>query len=266
VTVLQTQPAAGVTVLTLNRPDSVNALDGQLISDLHRQLRAVRDDDDCRVVVLTGAGRSFCAGLDVQYYTERTADPAYRTPAARMRLQQDIADLVGTLRSLRQPVIAAVNGAAAGGGMGLALACDLRVMADSASFHSAFIKLGLGGTDIGVSWLLPRIVGATRAFEIMLTGRRISADEASAIGLVNHVVSAGDLLDTAVTLAGQIAAHSPMGVWMTKEVMWSQLEVGSLQAGLDLENRSQVVTTLTHDHAEAVGAFLEHRPPQFTNT
>lgn len=261
-----TAPAPGVTLLTLQRPAALNALDGHLIADLRTALHAIRDDRDCRVVVLTGAGRAFCAGLDVDFYAGRVADPAQRTPAQRMTLQQEIAGLVTALRALRQPVVAAVNGAAAGGGMGLALACDLRVVADTAAFHSAFIKLGLGGTDIGVSWLLPRIVGATRAFEIMLTGRRIGAAEALSIGLVNQVVPVGELLDTAVRLAGEIAAHSPMGLWMTKEVMWAQLEVGSLQAGLDLENRSQVVTTLTADHDEAVRAFLEHRAPAFTNT
>ncbi|MBO0676615.1 enoyl-CoA hydratase/isomerase family protein [Mycolicibacterium sp. S2-37] len=261
-----TGAADGVALVTLRRPTALNALDGALIAQLRAELATLRDDDRYRVVVLTGAGRAFCAGLDVHYYARRIADPANRSPARRMELQQAIADLVTELRALRQPVIAAVNGAAAGGGMGLALACDLRVVADTASFHSAFIALGLGGTDIGVSWLLPRIIGATKAFEIMLTGRPVPAAEALDIGLVNRVVPAGDLLSSALELAGQIAAHSPMGLWMTKEVMWSQLEVTSLRAGLDLENRSQVVTTLTHDHDEAVTAFLERRPPSFTNS
>jgi enoyl-CoA hydratase len=254
-----TAASPGVTLLTLHRPHALNALDGRLISELQHALMHLRDDRDCRVVVLTGSGRAFCAGLDVDFYAARVADPAHRTPAARMELQQSIAGLVTSLRGLRQPVVAAVNGAAAGGGMGLALACDLRVVADTASFHTAFIKLGLGGTDIGVSWLLPRIVGATTAFELMLTGRRVDADEALRIGLVNRVVPGPETVAAALGLAEEIAAHSPMGLWMTKEVMWAQLEVNSLQAGLDLENRSQVVTTLTDDHDEAVRAFLERR-------
>jgi enoyl-CoA hydratase len=255
-TVEITSCAPGVRMITLQRPQVLNALDGQLISELAAALDAIDADDDCRVAVLTGAGRAFCAGLDVAYYSDRIIDPAHRTPAARMRLQQSIASLVTRLRGLRQPVIAAVNGAAAGGGMGLALACDLRVAAEGASFHSAFIKLGLGGTDIGVSWLLPRIIGATKAFEIMLTGRAIPAGEALDIGLVNRVVPSDTVVDGAVALAREIAANSPLGVWMTKEVMWSQLEVGSLAAGIDLENRSQVVTTMTEDHAEAVAKFV----------
>jgi enoyl-CoA hydratase len=248
--------AQGVRVITLRRPHVLNALDDQLISELRAALTDVGADDDCRVAVLTGAGRAFCAGLDVAFYADRVADPQHQTPAERMRLQQSIAGMVSQLRGMRQPVIAAVNGAAAGGGMGLALACDLRVAADDASFHSAFIKLGLGGTDIGVSWLLPRIVGATKAFEIMLTGRRITAAEALDIGMINRVVPADELLDNAIALAEEIATHSLTGVWMTKEVMWSQLEVSSLQAGLDLENRSQVLATMTADHADAVATFV----------
>jgi enoyl-CoA hydratase len=246
----------GVRVITMNRPHALNALDDQLIGELSAALDGVAADDDCRVVVLTGEGRAFCAGLDVDYYARRVSDAANRTAVQRMRLQQSIANMVSRLRRLRQPVIAAVNGAAAGGGMGLALACDLRVAADDASFHSAFIKLGLGGTDIGISWLLPRIIGATRAFEVMLTGRRISAAEALDIGLVNRVVAVTDVVDAAVELAEEIASHSPLGLWMTKEVMWSQLEIDSLAAALDLENRSQVVTTMTDDHADAVAKFV----------
>jgi enoyl-CoA hydratase len=254
----------GVRLVTMHRPDALNALDEELISELNRTLDDLRDDTECSVVVLTGSGRAFCAGLDVHYYAKRLADDSSRTPAARMQLQQSIAGMVTKLRGLRQPVIAAVNGAAAGGGMGLSLACDLRIASDSATFYSAFIKLGLGGTDIGVSWLLPRIIGATKAFEIMLTARPVTAAEALDIGLVNRVVPADDVVDAAVRLAEEIAAHSPMGIWMTKEVMWSQLEVTSLQAGLDLENRSQIVTTFTDDHEDAVRAFVDR--PDFATT
>jgi enoyl-CoA hydratase len=250
---------SGVRLVTLRRPHALNALDGQLISELGAALESLGADDDCRVVVLTGEGRAFCAGLDVDYYATRTSDPANRTPAQRMRLQQAIAGMVLRIRGLRQPLIAAVNGPAAGGGMGLALACDLRVAAENASFHSAFIKLGLGGTDIGVSWLLPRIIGATKAFEIMLTGRKVTAAQAFDLGMVNRVVAEHEVVDAALALGAEIASHSPMGVWMTKEVMWSQLEVNSLHAGIDLENRSQVVTTMTADHAGAVAEFVERK-------
>ena len=177
--------------------------------------------------------------------------------------QKEIAALVPRLRSLAQPVIAAVNGPAAGGGLALALASDIRLAAASARFNVAFVRLGLSGCDIGVSWLLPRLLGAARAWELMLTGRIIDAAEADRIGLVLKTVPDDQLLEEALVTARLIAANSPWGVRMTKEVMWSQLEVGSLQAGIDLENRTQILSSFTGDMQEAVSAFLEKRPPHF---
>jgi enoyl-CoA hydratase len=160
-------------------------------------------------------------------------------------------------------VIAAVNGPAAGGGLALALASDVRIAAESARFNVAFVRIGLSGCDIGVSWLLPRLVGASRAFELMLTGRLIDAAEADRIGLVVRVVPDGSVVDAALETAELIAANSPFGVWMTKEVMWSNLETGSLHAGIDLENRTQILTSFSEDMREAMTAFLEKRPPEF---
>jgi enoyl-CoA hydratase len=177
--------------------------------------------------------------------------------------QQHIASLVPKMRALRQPVIAAVNGPAAGGGLALALASDVRLAAPAARFGVAFVRIGLSGCDIGVSWLLPRLIGASRAFELMLTGRVIDAAEADRLGLVSRVVEDRPVIDAALDVADEILANSPTGVWMTKEVMWSQLEVGSLQAGIDLENRTQVMTSMTEDLREAVTAFGEKRPPRF---
>jgi enoyl-CoA hydratase len=171
--------------------------------------------------------------------------------------------LVPKLRGLRQPVIAAVNGAASGGGLALALAADVRLASPAARFNVAFVRIGLSGCDIGVSWLLPRLIGASRAFEMLLSGRMVEADEADRVGLVSRLVPADDLLDEAVAIAEAIAANSPFGVWMTKEVMWSNLETGSLQAGIDLENRTQILASLTGDMTEAVAAFLEKRPPAY---
>jgi enoyl-CoA hydratase len=180
-----------------------------------------------------------------------------------MATQQRIASLVPKIRSLRQPVIAAVNGAASGGGLALALASDVRLAGASARFNVAFVRIGLSGCDVGVSWLLPRLIGASAAFELLLTGRIIDAPEAERIHLASRVVPDDELLDVALDVAAEIAANSPTGVWMTKEVMWSQLEVGSLQAGIDLENRTQIMTTMTEDMPEAVMAFLQKRPPEF---
>ncbi|HVX17946.1 MAG TPA: enoyl-CoA hydratase-related protein [Acidimicrobiales bacterium] len=264
-TVRVEQPRPGVTLVTLDRPDRLNAMTAELVEELHAALDTIRADRECRVVVLTGAGRGFCAGLDLTGYGVPPGGDTSNSPQARLTVQQHIASLVPKLRGLRQPVIAAVNGAAAGGGFALALASDVRVAAASAKFNVAFVRIGLSGCDIGVSWLLPRLIGASKAFELLLTGRFVQADEAERIGLVSKVVGDGEVLDAALGLADLIVANSPFGVWMTKEVMWSQLEVPSLTAGIDLENRTQIVATFTEDHPEALRSFLERRPPQFEN-
>jgi enoyl-CoA hydratase len=264
-TVRVEQPSEGITVLTLDRPDRLNAMNVEMVADLHAVLDAVADDLSCRVVVLTGAGRAFCAGLDLTGYGTPPRSSGSGSPQDRLAVQQHIASLVPRFRSLRQPVIAAVNGAAAGGGFALALASDVRIAAASAKFNVAFVKIGLSGCDVGVSWLLPRLVGASKAFELLLTGRFVLADEAERMGLVSQVVPDGGALAAALELAAVIAGNSPMGVWMTKEVMWSQLEVPSLTAGIDLENRTQILTSFTQDQGEAVRAFLEKRPPAFEN-
>lgn len=258
---------AGVAVLTLDRPERLNAMNLPLIDELHDVLAEVAGDPDIRVLILTGEGRGFCAGLDlVDLAPDDSGSPEGRGRVQRgMDLQQRIASLVPTLRGLRVPVIAAVNGAAAGGGLALALAADVRIAARGARFNVAFVRIGLSGCDIGVSWLLPRWIGASRAFELLLTGRIVESDEAADIGLVTRVVEDDELLEAALVTARQICANSPTGVWMTKEVMWSQLEVGSLQAGIDLENRTQIMTSFTEDMGEAVTAFLSKRPPVYRN-
>ncbi len=253
----------GVTLLTLNRPERLNAMTADLVGELHDALGALDGDRSCRVVVLIGAGRGFCAGLDLNGYGRPRGPVETGRAESGLATQKEIAALVPRLRTLTQPVIAAVNGPAAGGGLALALASDIRLAAASARFNVAFVRLGLSGCDIGVSWLLPRLLGASRAWELMLTGRIIDAAEADRIGLVLKTVPDDRLLDEALVTARLIAANSPWGVRMTKEVMWSQLEVGSLQAGIDLENRTQILSSFTGDMHEAVTAFLEKRPPSF---
>lgn len=262
-TVVRSDPQPGIAVLTLSRPDRLNAMSHELVADLHTALDEVGADGDVRVVVLTGAGRGFCAGLDLKDGASVPGTEQLGRPQQGMATQQHIARLVPKLRGLPQPVIAAVNGPAAGGGFALALASDVRLAAASARFNVAFVRIGLSGCDIGVSWLLPRLIGASAAFELLLTGRIIDSDTALRLGVVSRVVPDGEVLDAALEVAAEIAGNSPMGVRMTKEVMWSQLEVGSLQAGIDLENRTQVLTSFTQDMGEAMAAFLEKRPPEF---
>lgn len=255
----------GIDLVTLDRPERLNAMDTALIEELHATLDAIAVDPTCRVVILTGAGRGFCAGLDLATpAVSPLAAGAGRTQAG-MHTQQMIASLVPKLRALRRPVIAAVNGAAAGGGLALALASDVRIGSTSCRFNVAFVRIGLSGCDIGVSWLLPRVIGSGRAFELLLTGRMVESDEADRIGLVNRVVPDADLLDAALETAEAIVANSPFGVWMTKEVMWSQLEIPSLQAGIDLENRTQILASTTGEMQEAVTAFFEGRPARWTD-
>jgi enoyl-CoA hydratase len=265
-TLLVDQPDEGVIRITLNRPEKLNAMTAELITDLHDALSDIEATSSCRVVLLTGSGRGFCAGLDLGGYGDAPGSQGLGRVEGTFATQTHIAALVPRLRSLPQPVIAAVNGPAAGGGLALALASDIRIAASSARFNVAFVRLGISGCDIGVSWLLPRLIGASRAWELMLTGRIIGAEEADRIGLVLRVVPDDQLLDAALETASMISANSPWGIRMTKEVMWSQLEIGSLQAGIDLENRTQVLSSMTGDMQEAVAAFLEKRRPRYGST
>ncbi|HKY68816.1 MAG TPA: enoyl-CoA hydratase-related protein [Acidimicrobiales bacterium] len=264
-TIELTSPRRGVRVITLHRPERLNAMDLELVTELHRAFDDLHADRTVRVAVLTGAGRGFCSGLDLSSPFQAPGTEGQGRVQAGMATQQLIASLVPKMRSLRQPVIAAVNGPAAGGGLALALASDVRLAAPEARFNVAFVRIGLSGCDIGVSWLLPRLIGASRAFELLLTGRIVHAAEADRLGLVSRVVDDRPVLDAALEVADEILANSPTGVWMTKEVMWSQLEVGSLQAGIDLENRTQIMTSMTEDMAEALQAFVEKRAPDFSD-
>jgi enoyl-CoA hydratase len=255
----------GIVVLTLNRPERLNAMNYELVRGVYDALDELEGDRSCRVIVLTGAGRGFCAGLDLTEGASPPSTAGMGRAQAGMTVQKLIAGLVPRMRAAPQPIIAAVNGAASGGGLALALASDVRIAAQSARFNVAFIRVGLSGCDIGVSWMLPRLIGASRAFELLLTGRLIDSAEADRIGLVTRVVADGSVLDSALETAELIVGNSPFGVRMTKEVMWSQLEIGSLQAGIDLENRTQVLSSFTGDLTEAMAAFAEKRPARFTD-
>lgn len=258
-------PAPGVTQILLNRPERLNAMTHELVGELHDALDTVHADHDCRAVIITGAGRGFCAGLDLKGFGQVPGTEEHGRPQQGMAVQQFIASLVPHMRSVRQPIISAINGAATGGGLAVALASDVRVCATSAKFGTAFVRLGISGCDIGVSWLLPRLIGASRAWELMLTGRVFDSAEADRLGLVTRVVDDDQLLGEALDIAGLIAANSPMGVWMTKEVAWSNLEVGSLQAGIDMENRTQILTSQTEDSRQAMASFLSGTPMEWRN-
>jgi enoyl-CoA hydratase/carnithine racemase len=256
-------PADGVRLVTLDRPERLNTLNAEMVGRLAEALDEVERDADCRTVVLTGAGRAFCAGLDLNGYGDDDAAQVRGPVRGALARQRDIVGLAERLHHLRQPVIAAVNGAAAGGGLALVLASDIRIAVPSAVFAVSFIRAGYSACDIGTSWLLPRIVGAGRAHELMLTGRRFGAEEADRIGLLTDVVEPDQLLDRALATAAEIAANPPFSVELTKQGMWIALETPSFRASVEFENRQQILTAMTEDQPEATAAFLEKRPPVY---
>lgn len=261
----RTSPTEGVVLLTLNRPSSLNSMTAELVQSLHEHICDIAVDPQARVVILTGAGRGFCAGLDLRGYGAAPHTEHLGRTQAGFAVQKHIASLIPALRSLPQPVIAAVNGAAAGGGFALVLGSDIRLAARSAKFNAAFIRIGLSACDIGTSWLLPRIVGVARAQELMLTGRVFDAEEAYRIGLVVELLDDDTLMDAAMAKAAEIMRNSPFGVALTKEGMWGALEIPALQNAIDIENRQQIMASATADHREAMAAFGERRSPLFTN-
>lgn len=253
----------GITQITLNRPGKLNAMTAELVEQLHEALTAVSKDRDTRVVILTGAGRGFCAGLDLGGYGEAPGLQWNSAMEKSFAVQKHIASLIPKMRSLPQPIISAVNGPASGGGFALVLGSDIRLCAESAKFNAAFIRIGLSACDIGTSWLLPRLVGAARAQELMLTGRLFDVAEALRIGLVIDSVPDGALMDTAIAKASEIMLNTPIGVALTKEGMWSALEIPGLQAAIDLENRQQIMASFSDDVRETRRAKAEGRLPKY---
>lgn len=259
-----TTPRDGIALVTLNRPDKLNAMTSEMVQILHDTLDSIGRNRDVRVVVLTGAGRGFCAGLDLGGYGDAPGFEWHGGMEKGLAVQKHIASLIPHLRSLPQPVIAAVNGAASGGGFALVLGSDIRLCAQSAKFNAAFIRIGLSACDIGTSWLLPRLIGASRAQELMLTGRLFGAEEAARIGVVVESFPDDVLMDAAFAKAEEIMQNTPIGVALTKEGMWSALEIPGLQAAIDLENRQQIMATFSDDAREMRRARQEGRRPRFS--
>jgi enoyl-CoA hydratase len=256
----------GVVLVTMNRPDRLNALSQGLIAELHRTFEALGTDRAARAIVLTGAGRGFSSGADVKGVEGERGAPGTEGMATiplTYVTQEHLASLHERIHRLRQPVIAAINGAAVGGGFALSLACDVRYAVPSARFGAVFISMGVSACDQGTSYFLPRLVGASRAAELMLTGRVFDAHEARAMGLVLDVVEPDQLLERALVTARQIASLSPLAVWMTKETMWQTIDAPSLRHALDMENRTQIMCTATGELTEAFEAFREGRTPDW---
>lgn len=251
----------GIALVRLNRPQLLNAIDGALLDGLDDALDRLETPGRFRVAILTGAGRGFSAGADLSGTGEPWTEPAaaqYKTMYdAQLRLTKQLTRLY----ELPIPVVAAVNGVAVGGGLAFALHCDIRVAAEEARFGSVFIKAGFSSMDMGTSYLLPKIVGAGIARELMLTGRIIGADESKRIGLVHDVVPADELHDVALEMARLIAANNPYGVWQTKIGLNAALDAPSLRHAKELEDRTQIISGFTNNPTEAARAHREKRAP-----
>ncbi len=262
--VIVDRPRPEVAVVTLNRPERMNAMAYDVMVPVLERLDELNRDNDVRAIVLTGAGRGFCSGADQKSAGVAPGVDGLTRPTYALRAMEVLDDVVLTLRRMHQPVIAAVNGAAIGGGLCLALACDIRIAAPAAYFRAAGINNGLTASELGLSYLLPRAIGSSRASEIMLTGRDVDADEAERIGLVSRVVPAEELLDSAVQLGARIAGFSRPGVELTKRSLWSSLDASSLESHLQLEGLGQLyVRLLTDNFEEATRARKEGRAPRF---
>jgi enoyl-CoA hydratase len=264
--VLVAHPRPHVALITLNRPERMNSMAFDVMVPLKEVLENITYDNSVRVVVLTGAGTGFSSGADHKSAGSVPHVQGLTRPSYALRSMQILDDVILALRRLHQPVIAAVNGAAIGGGLCLALAADIRVAAHGAYFRAAGINNGLTASELGLSYLLPRAIGSSRAFEIMLTGRDIDAREAERIGLVSRQVPDDQLLETCYDMAERIAAFSRPGVELTKRTLWSGLDAASLEGHMQAEGLGQLfVRLLTGNFEEAVAARAEKRPPVFTD-
>ena len=260
------RPRPGVTRITLNRPERMNAMSFDVMVPLRDAIREVSFDNATRVVVLTGAGDAFCAGADL---TDSGVPPhieGLTVPTIARRAMRVLEEVAHGIREMHQPVIAAIGGPAIGGGFCLAVACDIRIATPRARFRAAGINNGLTSAELGISYLLPRAIGSSRASEILLTGRDVSAEEAERIGLVSRVVPQDALFDASFEMAESIARHSHLGVELTKQLLWASLDAGSLQAHMNHEGHAQLYVRLTTENfEEAVRARKEGRAPVFTD-
>jgi enoyl-CoA hydratase/carnithine racemase len=255
-----TSPADGVAMITLNRPDRLNAMTVTMFAELEAVARELADDRELRVVILTGAGAGFCAGFDL----DDAEGLAALSPLGMLERQDRAVRSLVAVRSIPVPVIAAVNGAAAGGGLALSLMADIRLGSPTAKFNAGFARIGLSAGDLGVSWLLPRLIGPAHAAEMAYSGRTVAAPEAERLGLLNEITEPDDLLERTWAMARQICNNSPGGIRLSKRALQANMEIDSFAAALELESRGQALLTRCADMPEALAAFREKRAPNFT--
>jgi enoyl-CoA hydratase/carnithine racemase len=245
---------------TLNRPDLLNAMDEPMIIALQGYFRALADRHEVRVVILNAEGRAFCAGLDLKGWAKREDEGAVH---GGWRTQRAIATVMQLMRSCPQPIIACAQGAACGGGMSLLLASDVRYCTPDFRMNAAYIRIGLGGCDMGSSYFLPRLVGSSLASEMILSGRFVGAERALAAGFVSEVAAPDEIMAKAEALAADMLLASPMGLRLSKDVLNRNIDATGFEAALALEDRQQLMLSMTQDYAEARRAFAEKRAPEY---
>lgn len=253
--------------VTLNRPDALNAMNPELVDELQDYFGGLYTDHSVRIVVLKGAGRAFCAGLDLKERSNRPdADATSGSPQSGLVAQRRISEIVMRMRRCPQAIVSLIHGPACGGGFALALASDIRIAGTSARMNAAFIRIGLSACDIGVSYFLPRLVGVSVASELMMTGRFINAERAERVGLVSEVVPDEKLEEAAAPYIEEMLTTSPLGLRLTKECLNMSVDAGSLEAAVAMEDRNQILCAQTSDFREGISAFLGKRKPAYTNS
>jgi enoyl-CoA hydratase/carnithine racemase len=258
---VETQGA--IDVLTLDRPAQLNAVCPEMISELTEYFSELHDRPATRVVILRGNGREFSAGAELG--SDAFAAPGRGRPQRQLKMQQNYSGVIRLMRSCPQPIIGLVQGAACGAGFSFVLACDVRFAAPDARMNAAYIRVGVGGCDMGSGYLLPRLVGLSVASELLLSGRFLKAERAKAVGLVSDIVPADDLFTRGMEFASEMLRTSPMGLRMTKQALNMLIDAPSLDAALMMEDRQQVILLETDDHREAVAAFRERRDPTYSD-
>jgi enoyl-CoA hydratase len=257
------EPEAEIGLITLNRPKRLNAISLEMVEDLSALFNQLQDRTDVRVLILSGAGRGFCSGADLKDERIMSEEGLALFSAAAVHLegiQQKFSGIITGMRHLPQPVIAAVNGPAAGGGMCMALAADVIIAGPDAAFTPSFINIGLSGGELGSTYFLPRLVGSARASEILMTGRTVGAQEADKIGLISRLVDAGQVMPAALETARTLLSKTPLGLRLTKTAIRQNLNTPSLEDAIELENRNQSICCCTPDFFNAVMAFV--KPPK----
>ncbi len=258
---IKVEARGAVSIVTLDRPEIFNAVNPEMASELGEYFAGLVDHLETRVVILRGAGTAFCSGGDLGSEAFASAGPG--RAQRQMKVQHAYSGIIKAMRRCPQPIIGLVQGPACGAGFSLALACDVRLATPAARFNAAYFRVGLGGCDMGSGYLLPRLIGVSIASELLMTGRFIGAARALSTGLVSDVVEEAKLLDTALGLAADMLRGSPMGLRMTKDTLNALIDAPSLDTGLALEDRQQVLLMETADFSEAVAAFKEKRAPKY---